>query len=103
MLSAVTPPARRGAVLGAWGGIGGLGAALGPLAGGALAGSVGWRAIFWLNVPLGLVLMTRGSQRKPIRSAITPPTGASSMGMTAIGSVRRPACSGVAPSPTCNS
>ena len=57
MLSAVTPPARRGAVLGAWGGIGGLGAALGPLAGGALAGSVGWRAIFWLNVPLGLVLM----------------------------------------------
>jgi MFS family permease len=57
MLSAVTPPGRRGAVLGAWGGIGGLGAALGPLAGGVLAGSVGWRAIFWLNVPLGLVLM----------------------------------------------
>jgi EmrB/QacA subfamily drug resistance transporter len=57
MLSAVTPPERRGAVLGAWGGIGGLGAALGPLAGGALAGSVGWRAIFWLNVPVGLVLV----------------------------------------------
>src|SRR5690349_15800191 len=54
MLSAVTPPERRGAVLGAWGG---LGAALGPLAGGALAGSVGWRAIFWLNVPLGLGLV----------------------------------------------
>src|SRR6201981_923922 len=34
MLSAVTPAERRGAVLGAWGGIGGLGAALGPLAGG---------------------------------------------------------------------
>jgi EmrB/QacA subfamily drug resistance transporter len=63
MLSAVTPPARRGAVLGAWGGIGGLGAALGPLAGGALAGSVGWRAIFWLNVPLGLVLVVLGRLR----------------------------------------
>jgi EmrB/QacA subfamily drug resistance transporter len=63
MLSAVTPPARRGAVLGAWGGIGGLGAALGPLAGGALAGSVGWRVIFWLNVPLGLVLMPLGRLR----------------------------------------
>src|SRR5215470_2467054 len=47
--SGVTPPARRGAVLGAWDGIGGPGAALGPLAGGALAGSVGWRAISWLN------------------------------------------------------
>jgi EmrB/QacA subfamily drug resistance transporter len=57
MLAAVTPPGRRGTVLGAWGGIGGLGAALGPLAGGLLTGSVGWRAIFWLNVPLGLVLM----------------------------------------------
>ena len=63
MLSAVTPPARRGAVLGAWGGIGGLGAALGPLAGGALAGSVGWRAIFWLNVPLGLALIALGRLR----------------------------------------
>ena len=57
MLAAVTPPGRRGTVLGAWGGIGGLGAALGPLAGGVLTGSVGWRAIFWLNVPLGLVLI----------------------------------------------
>ena len=63
MLSAVTPPERRGAVLGAWGGIGGLGAALGPLAGGALAGGVGWRAIFWLNVPLGLVLLPLGRFR----------------------------------------
>ena len=63
MLAAVTPAARRGAVLGAWGGIGGLGAALGPLAGGALVGSVGWRAIFWLNVPVGLALMVLGRLR----------------------------------------
>ncbi len=63
MLSAVTPSARRGAVLGAWGGIGGLGAALGPLVGGALAGSVGWRAIFWVNVPVGLVLIVLGRLR----------------------------------------
>src|SRR5690242_6588294 len=63
MLAAVTPAARRGAVLGAWGGVGGLGAALGPLLGGALAGGVGWRAIFWLNVPVGLALIVLGRAR----------------------------------------
>jgi EmrB/QacA subfamily drug resistance transporter len=63
MLSAVTPPARRGAVLGAWGGVAGLGAALGPLVGGALAGGTGWRAIFWLNVPLGIVLVPLARRR----------------------------------------
>jgi EmrB/QacA subfamily drug resistance transporter len=63
MLSAVTPSTRRGVVLGAWGGIGGLGAALGPLAGGALAGSVGWRAIFWVNVPVGLIVAVLGRLR----------------------------------------
>ena len=57
MLSAATPLQRRGAVLGAWGGIGGLGAAVGPLLGGGLATFVGWQWIFWLNVPLGLALV----------------------------------------------
>jgi EmrB/QacA subfamily drug resistance transporter len=63
MLADVTPPARRGTVLGAGGGIGGLGASVGPLVGGALAGSAGWRAIFWLNVPAGLALMILGRLR----------------------------------------
>jgi len=63
MLSSVTPAARRGVVFGLWAGVGGLGAALGPLVGGALAGSVGWRAIFWLNVPLGLVIVILARRR----------------------------------------
>jgi EmrB/QacA subfamily drug resistance transporter len=58
LLTAATAPERRGRVLGAWGGVGGLGAALGPLVGGGLAGSAGWRWIFWLNVPLGALLVT---------------------------------------------
>jgi EmrB/QacA subfamily drug resistance transporter len=57
MLAGVTPPQRRGAVLGRWGAIGGLGAALGPMVGGVLTDAVGWRAIFWVNVPIGAVLV----------------------------------------------
>ena len=57
LLSAATRPERRGAVLGAWGGIGGLGAAAGPLLGGGVTGWVGWPWIFWLNVPLGVGLV----------------------------------------------
>src|SRR4051812_3896658 len=52
MLTAATPTARRGAVLGAWGGIGGLGAALGPLVGGGLADAIGWGRVFLLQLPL---------------------------------------------------
>jgi EmrB/QacA subfamily drug resistance transporter len=57
LLVAAVPPAKRGRMLGAWGGIASVAAALGPVVGGALAGAVGWQAIFWLNVPIGLVLM----------------------------------------------
>jgi EmrB/QacA subfamily drug resistance transporter len=60
LLSAATPAARRGAVFGAWGGIGGVGAAVGPLLGGGLTGWAGWQWIFWANVPLGLVLVLLG-------------------------------------------
>ena len=57
LLTVATPTERRGRALGAWGGIGGLGAALGPLLGGALTALAGWRSIFWINVPLGLALV----------------------------------------------
>ena len=57
LLTVATPAERRGRALGAWGGIGGLGAALGPLLGGALTALAGWQSIFWINVPLGLALV----------------------------------------------
>jgi EmrB/QacA subfamily drug resistance transporter len=43
--------------LGAWGGIGGLAVALGPLVGGAIVQGLSWQWIFWLNVPFGLILI----------------------------------------------
>ncbi|MGI9557574.1 MAG: DHA2 family efflux MFS transporter permease subunit [Solirubrobacterales bacterium] len=57
LLSAAVPPARRGVALGAWGGISGLAVAMGPLVGGAVVEAASWQWIFWLNVPIGLVVM----------------------------------------------
>ncbi len=56
ILSAGVPANRRGLALGAWGGIGGLAVAMGPLVGGAVVQGISWQWIFWLNVPIGLVL-----------------------------------------------
>src|SRR5947207_7843967 len=57
ILSAAVPADKRGLALGAWGGIGGLGVALGPLVGGAVVQGISWQWIFWLNVPIGLLLV----------------------------------------------
>ncbi len=56
LLSAAVPRERRGLALGAWGGIGGLAVAIGPLVGGAIVEGISWQWIFWINVPIGLVL-----------------------------------------------
>src|SRR6476660_7050864 len=56
ILSAGVPENRRGVFLGAWGGISGLAVAFGPLVGGAVVSGISWHWIFWLNVPIGLVL-----------------------------------------------
>jgi EmrB/QacA subfamily drug resistance transporter len=57
LLSEAVPPARRGMALGVWGGVSGLGVALGPLIGGAVVSGISWHWIFWINVPVGLVLV----------------------------------------------
>src|SRR5689334_14155665 len=56
ILSAGVPANRRGAFIGAWSGIAGLAVAFGPLVGGAVVSGISWHWIFWLNVPLGVVL-----------------------------------------------
>jgi EmrB/QacA subfamily drug resistance transporter len=57
ILSAGVPLERRALALGAWGGVGGLAVAIGPVVGGAIAQGVSWHWIFWLNVPIGIVAM----------------------------------------------
>src|SRR3954463_12998006 len=57
ILSSAVPAAGRGLALGAWAGISGLAVAFGPLVGGAVVSGISWHWIFWLNVPLGIVLI----------------------------------------------
>jgi EmrB/QacA subfamily drug resistance transporter len=57
LLSAAVAPERRGLALGAWGGIGGLAIAFGPVVGGAVVEGMAWQWIFWLNVPIGILLV----------------------------------------------
>jgi EmrB/QacA subfamily drug resistance transporter len=50
-------PKERAQALGIWSGIFGVAAACGPVAGGLLVGTVGWRSIFWVNVPIGAAMI----------------------------------------------
>ena len=74
LLSAAVPPERRNAALGIWGAIGGTAVAIGPLVGGAVTTGWSWQYIFWLNVPVGVVLVplawwklseSRGASTRP--------------------------------------
>jgi len=49
-----TDPRERAQAVGVWGAVFGVSMALGPVLGGPLVSAVGWRSIFWLNVPVGL-------------------------------------------------
>jgi EmrB/QacA subfamily drug resistance transporter len=60
LLSDAFPAERRGLAIGAWSGIAGLAVAAGPLVGGAVVEGISWQWIFWLNVPVGLVLLPLG-------------------------------------------
>ncbi len=56
LLSEAFPAEKRGMALGVWAGVAGLGVALGPFVGGAVVEGLDWQWIFWLNVPVGLML-----------------------------------------------
>lgn len=66
------PAAKRGAAIGLWGGIVGLAVAGGPLVGGAVVGGLNWHWMFWINVPIGLVLIPVAASR--LRESFGPAT-----------------------------
>jgi EmrB/QacA subfamily drug resistance transporter len=89
LLSAAVSPEKRGVALGAWGGIGGLAVAIGPLVGGAVVEGISWQWIFWLNVPIGLVVIPLALRRLnesygPHKSLDLPGLGLASAGLFGI-------------------
>ena len=56
LLAEAFPKERRGMAIGVWSGISGIAVAIGPLVGGAVVQGISWHWIFWINVPIGLVL-----------------------------------------------
>jgi EmrB/QacA subfamily drug resistance transporter len=63
LISAAFPADKRGAAIGLWGGIAGLAVAAGPIVGGSVIDGISWHWIFWLNVPVGLVLIPSAARR----------------------------------------
>jgi EmrB/QacA subfamily drug resistance transporter len=57
LLAAAFPQDRRGIAVGVWSGISGIAVALGPLVGGAVIQGLSWHWIFWINVPIGVILV----------------------------------------------
>ncbi|WP_225918620.1 MFS transporter [Actinocatenispora comari] len=60
-----TGAAERARAIGVFGSVSGLGLALGPILGGGLVDAFGWRAVFWLNVPVVAVALLAAARYLP--------------------------------------
>lgn len=67
-----TDPRERAQAIGVWGGVVGLSMAVGPVVGGALVDSVGWRFIFWINVPVTLLAVVLAALFVPESRSLVP-------------------------------
>jgi EmrB/QacA subfamily drug resistance transporter len=70
VLTAAVPKEKRGMAYGIWGAANGLAVACGPLIGGSLTQHISWHWIFWLNVPIGVVLLPLA--RLKLRESFAP-------------------------------
>jgi len=65
-------PGERARAIGIWSGVFGLSMALGPITGGLLVETVGWRGIFWVNVPIALAAIVLTALFVPESKASQP-------------------------------
>jgi EmrB/QacA subfamily drug resistance transporter len=67
-----TEPRERARAIGVWGGVVGISMAAGPIVGGVLVESIGWRSIFWINLPVGLAAVALTARYVPESRAPKP-------------------------------
>src|SRR3954451_1982277 len=67
-----TDPRERAQAIGVWGGVVGISMALGPVVGGLLTDAAGWRSIFWINVPIGILAIVLVARVVPESRAARP-------------------------------
>jgi EmrB/QacA subfamily drug resistance transporter len=65
-----TDKAERARAVGAWGAVAGLSLASGPVLGGLLVSGLGWRSIFWVNVPVGALAIVLTQRFVPESRAV---------------------------------
>jgi len=65
MIEASFRPTDRARAIGAWSGLGGVAAAIGPLLGGWLVAAISWRAIFLINLPIGIFVIAMAGRHVP--------------------------------------
>jgi EmrB/QacA subfamily drug resistance transporter len=65
ILTTAFPPAKRGMIVGVYGGLAGLAVAFGPIVGGAITEGLDWHWIFWINVPIGLAALVLATRLLP--------------------------------------
>jgi len=83
-------PTERPKAIGVWAGLGGSALVLGPVLGGVLVGPLGWRSIFWVNVPIVAAAPINRDGTKPI-------SGSTSRSMFAARNARRSRCGMIKP------
>jgi EmrB/QacA subfamily drug resistance transporter len=89
-ITAMFPPAKRGAPMGMWGAVAGVATIAGPLLGGVLVDNFGWQWIFMVNVPIGVVgfvlaiLFVPGKQQRSRRKFDVLGTVLFSLGLLAV-------------------
>lgn len=66
VINQIFPRDQRGTAYGAWGVVGAVAGLVGPVLGGLLVGSGGWRAIFWLHLPLGVLCLVLAARWVPM-------------------------------------